>query len=260
MKVRELFEKMYNDEMSIPDSHEFGETQELNFEDTDVREAAFAGFLLAMSFTHEHMANAKQAVERLRFAINGPVNVALLALEDEQDTLSNFHYQMAQHQKRTNRELMPEESLWPVEAVVDFDVSCVDQLTAPHSRLAKMPLFTLRRNQHFSIGYLLEFDNLKPIGYTTNRLHMSKSANGENPVQVVTIVLAIRGDDSLYPKEYANSLREAYGSIGKFEKRCRNICPTSEIIPLGSSLNGSVVRALALTLYVSHDQFAKAQK
>lgn len=261
MTGRELFEKMYNDEMDIPESHVFGDAQELDFTDASVREAAYAGFVLAMSATHDSMSKAREIMQKLRYAVNGPVNSALLALEDEQDTFSNFHYQLARHKERFAADPAHAKSLWPVEAVQDFAVRNLEQVTAPASPLCQMPVFSLRPNQHFKIGYVLDFAHYNPIGFTTNTLHMANNQHvGPTPAQCVFLVLEILGDPDLYPSDFATSSRETYSALGKFANRCRNICRIGEITPLGSSMNGSVVRALALTLFVRHDQFAKAQK
>lgn len=261
MTGRELFEKIYNDEMAIPESHVFGDAQELDFEDADIREAAYAGFVLAMNAAQESMSNARQVMEKLKFAVNGPVNSALLALDDEQDTLSNFHYQLARHKERSATDPAHAKSLWPVEAVQDFAVCNLEQVSAPASSICQLPVFTLRKNKHFKIGYVLDFAHYNPIGFTTNTLHMANNPQaGKTPAQCVFLVLEILGDPDLYPSDFATSSREAYGALGKFANRCRNICGLGEITPLGSSMNGSVVRALALPMFVKHDQFAKAQK
>lgn len=262
MTGRELFEKIYNDEMSIPDSHVFEPAQELNFEDADIREAAYAGFVLAMSTTHEHLSHACLAMEQLKAAVNGPINHALDSLKDEQATLSNFAYQMNRHSQRARETTeLDKASLWPTEAVVSYDLHQVEEVCAPISPLAQLPAFVLLPNKYFKINILLESNKYQPIGFTSGTLHMANNPHAKahrNPC--VFLVLEIRGDESVYPSDYAMASREAYAALRKFANRCRNICPVGEMTPLGSSMNGSVVRAFSVTLFVEHDQFKKAQK
>jgi hypothetical protein len=260
---RDFFESVYNDEMAIPEGHDYGAAQELNFEDASVREAAYAGWMLAMNCTHEHLSNARLAIERLRNSVIGPVNNALNVLGDEQHALSNFRYQLNKHRAaRREDKLLTVESVYDHESVVEHNITSVKQIVAPHYNRSQLPKFVLEANEHFNLGIVLEFDKYYPVGYTFSKLFM---ANGIGPAgkdyqQNVFVVLEIRGDADLYRGEYAISLCKAYEALGQIAKRCANICPVGDIRPLGENMHGGPVKALVMPLMMYHHEFQRIQQ
>lgn len=261
---REFFEAVYSDEMAIDPTHKFGDAQELDFEDASVREAAYAGWMLAMSCAHEHISNSRLALEKLRATVVGPVNKALDILETEQFSLTNFRYQLNRHEVRKQPGTqISVESLYDHESVVESKITSLKSVVAPcHSR-SRIPPHILEANEHFNIGIVFEFDKYYPVGYTFSKLFM---ANGIGPAekeyqQNVFVVLDIRGNADLYKQSYAESLSLAYAALGEFAKRCENICPVGDIRPLGDgSLHGGPVKALVLPLMIHHHEFQKVQK
>lgn len=260
---RTFFETVYNDEMAIEPEHVFGDAQELDFEDASVREAAYAGWMLAMNCTHEHLTSARLAMERLRAAVVGPVNHALVTLEHEQDTLSNFRYQLNKHRAKRKPDIpVSVDAVVDHEAVVESRITSVQSITAPHYARSQLPKFVLEANEHFNLGIVFDFDKFYPVGYSFSKLFM---ANGIGPAgkdyqQNVFIVLEIRGDADLYKLDYAESLKLAYEALTEISKRCENICPVGPIRPLGESLHGGPVKALVMPLCMYHHEFQRIQK
>lgn len=263
MNGRELFEKIYNDEMDIPDSHVFGDAQELDFEDASVREAAYAGFVLAMNATQEHLSNARQAMKQLKATMIGPLNSALLSLEDEQQALSNFRFQLNKHNaRRMPKPELTVESLYNHEAVVEVTIRTVERVTAPSFSRSRIPKHTLEACEHFHVGVAMDFDKFYPVGYKFGKLVM---ANGVGPAgkeyqQNVFIVLELKGDPVLYPMDYAESLKVAYNALVEIEAHCQNICAVGHVQTLGEAgVDGGPVKALCLALCIHHHEFQKAQ-
>lgn len=263
---REFFEQVYSDEMDIAADFDYGLPQELNFEDASVREAAYAGWVLAMSCAHEHLTKARLTIERLRNSITGPINNSLTALEDEQDTLSNFRYQLNKREaaKKPNPETyLNVESLGTHEAVVESNIIGMKRIVAPHYARSQLPKFVLEPNEHYNLGIVLEFDKFFPVGYTFSKLFM---ANGIGPAgkeyqQNVFIVLEIKGDADLYRGDYAKSIAAAYGALQEVAKHCENICAVGDIRPLGDgSMHGGPVKALVMPLCMYHHEFQRIQK
>lgn len=258
---REFFEKVYADEMAIPDGHVFGEVGEIDFTDPTMREAAYAGFVLAQSTVRDAAYQLRMTARNLRARINAEAEAALRVIEDQGDLLDNFAAQVNMHTARRNPGLPDAMDIVHLENVQEYDLKYVQTLAAPRAS-HKMPFVTVDDCPAFSVSYLLEFDKLYPVAYRYMNLVM---ANGIGPAnakyqQNVFIVLSVKGDYDLMQLTYAENVREAMAALQKIAAACQNICPVGTIRPLGSTLDGGHVEALVLPLCIDHHDFMMVQK
>lgn len=260
---RELFEKVYADEMAVDPTLVFGLPQEIDFEDATMREAAYAGWILAMSFAHEQLFEAKQAMDRLRAAVIGPVSRAKSDIVDISDKLSNFPYQLNRHEtrKETPANIDP-LTICHQEAVIECSIENRDSVTAPFFLESSIPKYKFHATEDYQIGVALDFDKFYPVGHRQGTLFMANSVGPANKgyQQNVFIVLEIKGDPDLYALSWAESVAAAHRTLQEFGERCVNICPVGEIRSLGGNLNGGPITALVLPLCINHHVFQRAQQ